>query len=53
MQSLVLTTTVWSLIFVGAASLWWRRLRPVSIAALSGGYLLALAFGLEIGRAHV
>lgn len=50
---MVLTTTIWSLIFVGAASLWWRRLRPLSIGTLGAGYLLALGVGLVDWRAII
>lgn len=38
--------TTWALIFLGALSLWWPRLRNMSFVLLGGGYLLALGAGL-------
>ncbi len=43
--------TSWSLIFLGAASLWWPRLHRLSLGLLAGGYVLALAGGFLDGRA--
>ena len=41
-----LTTAVWPFIFLGAASLYWPRLRALSLTLLGTGYLLALVTGV-------
>lgn len=50
---MTLTTATWSLIFLGAASLWWPPLRRLSLGLLAGGYALALVAGFLNGRALV
>jgi uncharacterized protein len=50
---MTLTTATWSLIFLGAVSLWWPPLRRLSLALLTGGYALALVAGFLDGRALV
>lgn len=50
---MTLTAAVWSSIFLGAASLWWPRVRPLGIGLLSGGYVLALATSFLDWRAGV
>lgn len=50
---MTLTTATWSLIFLGAASLWWPPLRRLSLALLTGGYVLALVTGFLDWRAFL
>jgi len=48
-----LTTAVWTIIFLAAASLFWPRLRALSVGLLGAGYLLALMAGLLDWRALI
>ncbi|HET9581571.1 MAG TPA: hypothetical protein VFP76_02010 [Gemmatimonadota bacterium] len=50
---MTLGMATWSLIFLGAGSLWWPSLRRLSLGLLAGGCLLAVVAGFLDGRAFV
>lgn len=48
-----MTAAAWTLIFFAALSLWWPRLRVLSVALLGGGYLFAAGAALLDRRAGI